>query len=591
MAGFKRTHTCGELRKEDEGSGVVLAGWVEGRRDHGGLLFLDLRDRSGKVQVTFNAESDRELHGRADELRDEFVVAVSGRVVLRPEGTVNGEIPTGEIEVEARSLEILNRSAALPFEINGANLPEEEIRLKYRYIDLRRGRMLSNLRLRHGVVKTLRDELCAEDFIEVETPFLTKSTPEGARDYLVPSRVRPGSFYALPQSPQLFKQILMVSGVEKYFQLARCFRDEDLRADRQPEHTQIDVEMSFVEEDDVQGVVEKMFSGIFRECLGVDIEVPFRHIGYRESMDSYGTDKPDLRFGMKIKDVSEIAAGSEFKVFRTAVEEGGVVKGINLESGGELSRSDIDGLIDSARSFGAGGLVWYRVSPDGLESPTAKFLSHEIKEQFISLMGARPGDMLLFVAGGYKTAVSCLGRLRTALARERGMIPEGRFEFAWVDEFPLFDYDEKEKKIDAAHHPFCMPVEEDLGLLEEEPLKVRARTYDLVLNGEELGTGSIRVHLPDVQRKIFSVLGLSEDDIQEKFGFFLNALSSGAPPHGGIAVGLDRLVMLMAGEDSIRQVIAFPKTQKAVCPMTESPSPVSPGQLEELHIKLAEEMP
>lgn len=585
IAGLKRTCCCGELRKKNCGEEVTLMGWVDRRRDHGGLLFIDLRDKTGITQVTFNSDLNEELHEKAGELRGEYVIAVIGKVVERPSGTVNKAIPTGEIEVETVELRVLNVSNTPPFEVNGEVLPGEDVRLKYRYIDLRRPEMFGNLFLRYKTAKFARDFLGGKGFMEIETPYLTRSTPEGARDYLVPSRVNPGEFYALPQSPQLFKQMLMVSGVDRYFQLVKCFRDEDLRADRQPEHTQIDMEMSFVSPEDIYSLVEEMMKHIFKLTLGADVEIPFRHISYREAMDRYGTDKPDLRFGMELQDISDIAADVDFKVFRKVVESGGVVKGIRVPGGAEFSNSSIQTYTDFVRSQGGSGLAWFKVENETIRSPIAKFFGDKALDELKSRMSAGSGDLLLFVADSPGIVSSCLGKLRLELAKELGIIEKGKFCFVWVVNFPLFEFKEEEKRFDSAHHPFCMPVEDDISLLESDPSKVRAETYDLVLNGEELGTGSIRIHIPDVQRKVFKVLGLSDSDIDEKFGFFLEALGYGAPPHGGIALGLDRLVMVMAGGDSIRDFMAFPKTQRALCLLTGSPSAVDEKQLGELHIK------
>ena len=560
-------------------------GWVDTRRDHGGLIFIDIRDRTGLAQITFNSEVDEELHRKAGELRNEYVIAVRGKVTERPSGTINKAIPTGEIEISAVELRILNASQTPPFEISGGILPGEDIRLKYRYIDLRRQEMIKNLTLRHKAAKSARDFFNEKKFLEIETPLLTKSTPEGARDYLVPSRVNPGAFYALPQSPQLFKQMLMIAGIDRYFQIVKCLRDEDLRADRQPEHTQIDVEMSFVVPEDIYSLIEEMMKHVFKAGLGIEIKTPFRHISFKESIARYGTDKPDLRFGMEIVDISDIVKDCGFKVFGGAVKSGGVVKGINVQGGAELSTSAIQTYTDFVRSCGAKGLAWLKVENGKMQSPISKFFEEKTLNEIRTCMSAEDGDILFFVADSSKVATSSLGKLRLELAEKRGLIDKEKFCFVWVVDFPLFEFNEEEKRFEYAHHPFCMPVEDDIDLMETDTGKVRAKTYDLVLNGEELGTGSIRIHIPDIQRRVFRLLGLSDEEVQEKFGFFLEAFKYGAPPHGGIALGLDRIVMLMAGEKSIRDVIAFPKTQKALCLLTGSPSSVDEKQLKELHIK------
>lgn len=587
IEGLNRSYFCGELRKGNSGEEVTLMGWVATRRDHGGLIFIDLRDRTGVTQITFNPKVNKELHKKAGELRSEYVIAVRGKVIERPSGTVNKAIPTGEIELEAIELRILNTSKTPPFEIGSDVQPGEDVRLKYRYIDLRRPGMLKNLILRHRVAKSVRDFFDKKDFLEIETPFLTKSTPEGARDYLVPSRVNPGQFYALPQSPQLFKQMLMVAGVDRYFQIVKCFRDEDLRADRQPEHTQIDVEMSFVSPEDIHSLIEEMMKYVFNEALGIEVKTPFKRLSFNECMNRYGTDKPDTRFSMELEDISGIVADVDFRVFGEAIKSGGVVKGIRVSGGAELSNRSIENFGDVVRSQGGSGIVWFKVGEKGVSSPVAKFFKEEKLTEIRNSMSAEAGDLLLFIAGDSGIVSSCLGKLRLELAKELGIVKEKekKLNFVWVVDFPLFEFNEEEKRFQSAHHPFCMPVESDIDSLESDPSKIKAKTYDLVLNGEELGTGSIRIHIADIQRRVFKALGLSDNEIETKFGFFLEAFGYGAPPHGGIALGLDRLVMLMAGEESIRDVIAFPKTQKALCLLTGSPSSVDEKQLKELHIK------
>lgn len=581
---MKRTHHCGLLRAEDVGQKVTLMGWVQRRRDHGGLIFIDLRDRSGIVQVVLSPEVDEEAFHRGEEVRSEYVLAVRGTVSVRPEGTENPNLATGQVEVYAEELQILNRAKTPPFYIEEGIKVDENVRLKYRYLDLRRPDMQRNLIIRHQAAKVVRDFLSAEGFIEVETPMLTRSTPEGARDFLVPSRLSPGDFYALPQSPQLFKQLLMVAGLERYFQIVRCFRDEDLRADRQPEFTQIDIEMSFVDRETILALMEKMMARIFAEVLDIQLTLPFPRLTYQEAMDRYGSDKPDTRFGMEIVDVTAAVAESGFKVFRQAVEKGGQVKGLNLVGGLSLSRKEIDELTEYVAQFGAKGLAWIRVSEEGLNSPIVKFLQEEEQEALCRLLEARVGDLLLFVAGPAPMVADSLGHLRLHLARKQGLIPEDKYNFVWIVDFPLLEWDEEEKRYTAMHHPFTSPVEDDIPLLDTEPGQVRAKAYDLVLNGVELGGGSLRIYQRQLQEKMFTALGLSEAEAREKFGFLLDAFEYGTPPHGGIAFGFDRLVMLLTGADSIRDVIAFPKTASGTCLMTGAPAEVAPKQLEELRL-------
>ena len=586
LGDWRRSHLCGELRKGDAGKEVTLMGWVHRRRDHGGLIFVDLRDREGIVQVVFNPEVSEAAHRKAHRLRNEYVIAVKGKVAIRPEGTENPKIRTGEIEVMAEELKILNEARTPPFPIEEGTEIGEGVRLRYRYLDLRRPPMQQNLLLRHRAAQSIRRYLSEEGFLEIETPFLTRSTPEGARDFLVPSRLNPGAFYALPQSPQLFKQLLMVSGFDRYFQIVRCFRDEDLRADRQPEFTQVDMEMAFVGEEEVQGCVEGMIKALFEEVLGVELKTPFPRLTYEEALSRYGTDKPDLRFGMELVDVTEAARRTDFQVFLRAAEEGGVVKGMNLEGGEGLSRKELDELVRVACSLGAKGLAWAKVGEDGWQSPIAKFIPPERQKEMEGLLGASKGDLLLFVADEEKVVNEVLGEMRLQIAQKIQRIPQGEYRFVWVVDFPLLEWSETEGRLVAVHHPFTAPKEEDIGKLEASPLEVRARAYDLVLNGTEVGGGSIRNHRVDIQRRIFELLGIGEDEAEQKFGFLLEALSYGAPPHGGIALGFDRLVMLMSGRETIRDVIPFPKTQKATCLLTGAPSEVEPKQLKELHIKL-----
>ncbi len=586
MDGLKRTHDCYSITETDLDQDVVLMGWVLRRRDHGGLIFIDLRDRKGITQVVFAPEVHADSHQKAHSLRSEYVIAVKGLVRRRPEGMANPKIKTGMIEVACRDLRILNTSKTPAFSLDEEGEVSENLRLKYRYLDLRRPHMVESICLRHRVCQAMRSYLNSREFLEIETPMLTRSTPEGARDYLVPSRVNPGRFYALPQSPQLYKQILMISGLDRYYQIVKCFRDEDLRADRQPEFTQLDMEMSFIDEDDIIDLIEGLMCFLFKETLGKDIKTPFRRLTFHEALDRFGTDRPDTRFGLELCDISDIAAGCGLKVFQKVVSANGVVKAINAKGMVDLSRKDLDDLTEFAIGFGAKGLAWVKIKEDASwQSPIAKFFSEEEKIAIVQQLDAVPGDIMFFGADQKATVCRVLGELRVELARRRNLVPEGKFNFIWITEFPLLEYDEDEERFVALHHPFTSPRTEDMELLSSDPANVRSRAYDLVLNGIEIGGGSIRIHQTSVQEAVFRALSISEEDARDKFGFLLDALSYGAPPHGGIAFGLDRLVMLMAGKDTIRDVMAFPKTQKAQCLLTNAPANVSMAQLAELYLK------
>ncbi len=582
----KRTQYCGSLRAEHAGTQVVLMGWAHRRRDLGGLIFVDLRDREGTVQVVFDPEKGPQAHELAHSIRSEFVLAIRGQVNPRPADMVNPSMKTGEVEVAADELEILNESDTPPFVLDGETEVSENILLKYRYLDLRRKAIQQNIILRSKVAAETRAYLQKEGFIEIETPFLTKSTPEGARDYLVPSRVTPGTFYALPQSPQLFKQLLMVSGFDKYYQIVKCFRDEDLRADRQPEFTQIDMEMSFISEDDIISVIEGMMSHLFEACLGRKLQSPFPQLTYKEAIDRYGRDNPDTRFALELADLTDIAGKSEFRVFSEAAQSGGAIKALTVADGKALSRKDLDALGDLVAPYGAKGVAWARVGEDGWTGSLAKFFNQEETQRVNEVTGAQPGSLILFIADTADVVNASLGALRVNLAERLGLIDSNALAFTWITEFPMFEYSKTEDRYMATHHPFTSPVAQDIPLLETDPGRVRARAYDLVLNGSEIGGGSIRIHKSDVQSMIFEVLGLSEDETRSKFGFLLDALKYGTPPHGGIAFGLDRMMMIMAGAESIRDVIAFPKTLKATCLLTDAPSKVSADQLADLSLKI-----
>jgi aspartyl-tRNA synthetase len=587
---LKRTHTLGKLRIDNVGEKVTLAGWVHSYRDHGGLVFVDLRDRSGLCQLVFNPDTHPQAHKDARTLRDEWVIAARGTVQPRSEGMENPKLPTGQIEVAVEQLEILNTAKTPPFEIANAQKTNEETRLINRYIDLRRPEVQTRMQTRSRVTKLTRDYFDSLGFWDIETPMLAKSTPEGARDFLVPSRLLRNCFYALPQSPQLFKQILMVSGIDKYYQIVRCFRDEDPRADRQAEFTQIDVEMSFVDTDDVITVHENLIAKIWKEILSIDVKTPIRRMSFQEAMDSYGIDRPDLRFDMKLHDITSIAAESTFKVFTTAVENGGVVKGLCAPGGGKYSRSDIEKtLTNFVGDYGAKGLAWFKVkTEDGkltLTSSIAKFFSPEQLQKIVEIFDAKDNDLLLFIADKKDIANKALAPLRSRLGRELMLYDPKTFEFIWVVDFPLFEWNEDEKRYDSLHHPFTAPIKEDLPKLQSDPASIRSQAYDIVVNGSEIGGGSIRIHRPDIQRKVFKLLNISDKQAKDRFGFFLNALEYGAPPHGGIALGLDRLIMLLTGTENIRDVIPFPKTQKGQCLLTGAPSEVDQKQLDELNLR------
>lgn len=584
---FGRTYYCGEVPEKAIGEKVSLKGWVQKRRDLGGLIFIDLRDRTGVVQIVFNPEINKEALEVAEKVRNEFVLDIKGTVVARQEGTINENLSTGKVEIVVDEISILNEAKTPPFTISDKTDVAEEVRLKYRYLDFRRPVMFETLKMRHQVTKIMRDFLDSEGFLDIETPILTKSTPEGARDYLVPSRVHPNEFYALPQSPQLFKQLLMVGGIERYYQIARCFRDEDLRADRQPEFTQLDIETSFVSQEDIMNMMENMMVTIMSEVKGIDVPAPFPRMPYDEAMARYGSDKPDTRFDMELTDLSEIVKESSFKVFAAAVESGGQVKAINVKQASDkYSRKDIDALTEFVKVYGAKGLAWLKAEEDGLKGPISKFISEEEQKAFEAALSIESGDLLLFVADKANVVADSLGALRQKLAKELNLIDPDKFNFLWVTDWPLFEYDEEENRFYAAHHPFTMPKREDIELLDSNPKAVKAQAYDIVLNGYELGGGSLRIFEKDIQEKMFSMLGFSKEEAYEQFGFLLEAFEYGTPPHGGIAIGLDRLIMLLSGRTNLRDTIAFPKTASASCLLTDAPGEVSQSQLDDLHLAL-----
>lgn len=585
LKGLKRTIMCGELRESHKGSTVTVMGWVQRKRNLGGLIFIDLRDRTGLLQVVFGEEISKEAFDRADTAKSEYCIAVTGEIVLRE--APNNNLPTGGVELKGQSIKILSESETPPIYIKENLDAAETIRLKYRYLDLRRPDMQKILMIRHKAAKAIRDFLNDNGFLEMETPMLTKSTPEGARDYLVPSRNYPGMFYALPQSPQLFKQLLMVSGFDKYFQIVKCFRDEDLRANRQPEFTQVDIEMSFVEQDDVIELNERLIQRLFKEVLNYDIQIPFKRMPYRESMAKYGSDKPDLRFGMEIVDISETVKDVDFKVFKDALDSNGSVRAIKVDKGADMGRKDIDRLGEFVKTYKAKGLAWIAYKDDEIKSPISKFMSEEKMKEILDCVNAEKGDLILIVADKDSVVLQSLGALRLELAKKLELLKNNKeFNFVWITEFPLVSYDDEEKRYVAEHHPFTSPMDEDIQYLDSDPLKVRAKAYDMVLNGEELGGGSIRIHDSNLQEKMFGVLGFTKEKAWERFGFLLEAFKFGPPPHGGLAFGLDRIIMFLAGTDNIKDVIAFPKNQNAFDPMTEAPNIVDNKQLKELGIDI-----
>jgi len=584
---WRRSNLCGTLRVENLGETVTLMGWCQTRRDHGGVIFVDLRDYTGICQVVFRKEASSEAHERADSIRSEFVIAVRGKVENRIEGNVNPKLPTGEIEIVVHELNILSESQTPPYVMDEREQVEERLRLQYRYLDLRHPTMQKNLILRSKAMQQTRNFLADQGFFEIETPMLTKSTPEGARDYLVPSRVHPGSFYALPQSPQIFKQLLMVSGYDRYMQIARCFRDEDLRGNRQPEFTQLDLEMSFIQPEDIYNLVEGLLSSLFETLLDVKISTPFERMPYQTAMENYGVDAPDLRFDLKLKDISDIAGQCGLKVFSDAIERGGIAKAINVKGGSDFSRKELDELTEFVKIYGAKGMAWVKRNEEGWQSPIAKFFSAEDQRAIEERLDVEVGDLILFGADNKNIVNDALGNLRKEVARRRKLIPENTYKFVWITDFPLLEYSASDKRYHAVHHPFTMPNLEDFKKYgETEPQNIRSVAYDVVLNGVELGGGSIRIHRQDIQQQVFKWLELNDAEIEEKFGFLLQALSYGAPPHGGIALGFDRLMMFLLNTDSIRDVVAFPKTQRASCLMTEAPSEVPPSALEELHLRV-----
>ena len=583
---FQRTHHCGELSDGQVGNTVTLCGWIHTRRDHGGLIFIDLWDKYGLTQVVLNPQIDQLAHQEAQALRNNFVIAVTGKVRARPDDMINSKLATGKIEVYVYDLEILNKSETPPFQGWDDQDVSEVLRLKHRYLDLRNATLLRNLKLRDEITRTVRKVLHENSFTEVETPILTKSTPEGARDYLVPSRLNPEKFYALPQSPQLFKQILMVAGMDRYFQIVKCFRDEDLRQDRQPEFSQIDMEMSFIDEEELFQLVENMMAAIYKETLDITIETPFPILKYQDAIDRFGSDKPDLRFGMEIVDLADTVAGTEFKVFADVLKKSGQIRALNAKQSNEvLSRKALDDMTELAKTYGAKGMAWIKVNTDGLQSPITKFFKQDMLDAMISKLGAEVGDTIVFIADTPKVVADALAHLRLDIGKRLNLIDENKISLAWVTEFPLLEYAEEEKRYVAMHHPFTAPMVQDLDKLESDPGSLKARAYDLILNGNEIGGGSIRIHQSDVQQKMFNLLGINKEEAETKFGFLLEALQYGAPPHGGIAFGLDRIAMILTGSASIREVIAFPKTQKATCLMTDAPSAVDTKQLKELKLK------